>query len=103
MGSFSIRATIAWFKKKTVLLKFSMFPTSGFKLQLHLIPTYLYIFEEIRANFHFAQVAAAYYVHYSQMCIHFGLFSTFLSLCIPGVILCIHGKMDFIGCLKKLS
>ena len=31
------------------------------------------------------------------------LFYFFLSLYIPGVILCIHGKMYFIGCLKKLS
>lgn len=89
--------------KKTVLLKFSMFPTSGFKLQLHLIPTYLYIFEEIRANFHFAQVAAAYYVHYSQMCIHFGLFSTFLSLCIPGVILCIQVVFYWLSWEVKLT
>lgn len=83
-----------------------VFHVSNFMFQTPVtsyIPTYLYIFEEIRANFHFAQVAAAYYVHFSQMCIHFGLFSTFLSLYIPGVILCIHGKMYFIGCLKKLS
>lgn len=71
-----------------------MFSTSCFQLQLYLM------FEEIRANFHFAPVAAAYYAHFSQMFIHF-FFCHYEFLVLYRVSM--HGKMYFIGCLKKLK